>query len=227
MNFSEIWISLALILIAAGLLVVTGLKKQPGIGIIGTVIVIALAYWLRGDPITGLGLAAPENWTRTILLGLAFGIIIQLIAIILIEPLSEKLTNSAHDHSLVENVKGNWKAFLQWMLMVWVMVAFLEEVVFRGFLLTETIKVLGDGTGALIFIIIFSSLVFGFAHGYQQRAGILSTAIIGAMLAGIFVCSDFNLWLAVFTHGFIDTVGIGLIALEKDEAIRKLIRKGT
>ena len=227
MEFLGNWISLTLILLTGAVLAVTGLKKQPGIGIIGTVTIIALTYWLRGEPITDLGLAAPDNWTATILLGLALGIFIQLIAIILIEPLSEKLTNSAHDHSLVENVKGNWKTFLQWILAIWIVVALLEEVIFRGFLVTESVIVLGDSPGALIFIIIFTSLEFGFAHGYQGRAGILSTAIIGAMLACIFIFSDFNLWLAIVTHGFIDTVGIGLIAVDGDKFIQsKLWKKG-
>jgi membrane protease YdiL (CAAX protease family) len=218
-------IGILLVIGASILLVVTGLKKQPGVGIIGTLIILALALWLRGDNLDSLGFSAPDNWVITILLGLLLGIVIQLLAVAFLEPITEKLTNTTHDQSVVENVKGNWKAFLQWMLVVWVLVALLEEGIYRGFLMTETAKVLGDGIGALIVNIIFSSLVFGFSHGYQNRAGIVSTGIIGVVLACIFVFSDFNLWLAIFTHGFIDTVGIGLIAVDGDQAIRRLIWK--
>ena len=220
---SEIIISILLVLGASILLVVTGLKKQPGLGIIGTLIIIALTLWLRGDNLRVLVFGAPDNWLTTILLGLLLGAVIQLLAVAFLEPFTEKITNTTHDQSVVDNVKGNWKAFIQWLLVVWVFVALLEEGVYRGFLMTETVKILGEGTGALIFNVLFTSLVFGFSHGYQNRAGILSTGTIGILLACIFVLSDFNLWLAIFTHGFIDTVGIGLIAVDGDKTIRRII----
>ena len=37
--------------------------------------------------------------------------------------------------------------------------------------------------------------------------------------------SDRSLWLVIFTHGFIDTFGIGLIALGIDERIQDRIWK--
>ncbi|MBN1667498.1 MAG: CPBP family intramembrane metalloprotease [Anaerolineales bacterium] len=223
MAFSPLVVSLLLILFTSGLLVVTGLKKQPGIGVIGAVVVIALALWGRGEGLRAIGFEAPDNWVATVLLGLGLGAAIQLLAIVLIEPLSEKITATRHDHSLLDNVKGNWKALLQWLVLVWLLVAFLEEAVFRGFLMTEVAKVLGTGPWSLAINVIFTSVVFGLAHGYQSRAGILSTGLVGALLAILFVLSDFNLWLAIFTHGFIDTIGISLIASETDQLLRKKV----
>jgi membrane protease YdiL (CAAX protease family) len=225
MLFSDMTISIILVLLASVMLVVTGLKKQPGLGIIGTLIVIGLALWLRGDNLPSLGFSAPDSWPKTILLGLILGLLIQLVSVALIEPLTEKMTGTAHDHSIIDNVKGNWIAFFQWVLVVWVLVAFIEESIFRGFLMTEITKITGKETWALILNILFSSLVFGLSHGYQNRAGIWSTATIGILLAWIFVFSDFNLWLAIFTHGFIDTVGIALIAVDGDKTIRQKIWK--
>ena len=207
------------------MLVVTGLKKQPGLGIIGTLILIGVAIWLRGDTLATLGFSAPENWAATILLGLTLGIVLQLFAVVLIEPSTEKLTNSTHDQSILENVKGDWKAYIQWILLVWIFVALIEEGIYRGFLITETARVIGSGLGALIFNVIFSSMVFGLSHGYQGPAGIWSTGIIGIFLACIFIFCDYNLWLAVFTHGFIDTIGIALIAVDGDQYIRQKLWK--
>jgi membrane protease YdiL (CAAX protease family) len=222
---SETIISILLVLGASAMLVITGLKKQPGLGVIGALILIGLAYWLRGDSLSALGFTPPENWLATVLFGLVLGVVIQLFSIAILEPLSEKLTRSAHDQSLVADVKGNWMALLQWLLVVWVFVGFLEEGVYRGFLMTETAKVIGTGPVALVFSILFSSVVFGFSHGYQNKAGILSTGVIGALLAVIFGLSDFNLWLAIFTHGFIDTAALVLLATGKEEAIPRIFRQ--
>jgi uncharacterized protein len=222
---NEQLLSLLLILIVSIVLIITGLKKQPGIGIVFSLVAIILAYLLRKESLLALGFNLPANWLSTILLGLALGLAIQLLSVALIEPWSERLTHTMHDHSVVENVKGNWKAFIQWMLAVWIIVAILEEGIYRGFLMTETAKVLGTGTWALLVNILFSSVVFGLSHGYQGRSGMLSTGIVGILLGSIFVLSSFNLWIVIFTHGFIDTIGIGLIAIGGDRWIRDQLRK--
>ena len=222
---TAIIISSLSVILTSALLIITGLKKQPGIGVIGAVVIIALALWQRGKGLTSIGLSAPENWWTTVLLALMLGIVIQLLSIVLIEPLSEKLTHSRHDFSILDNVKGNWKALLQWLLMVWILVAFLEEGVYRGFLMSEIKEIVGVGLGAVILNVVFTSIVFGLSHGYQGRSGMLSTGLVGILLAAIFVVNDYNLWLPILTHGFIDTVGISLIAIDGDKRIRDFIWK--
>jgi hypothetical protein len=81
---------------------------------------MGLALWQRGDSLVSLGFGFPPNWVQTILLGLVLGAFIQLISVTLLEPFAEKVTGIPHDHSILSNVKGNWKAFFQWMLVVWV-----------------------------------------------------------------------------------------------------------
>jgi len=218
-------IPILLILIISTILIVTGLKKQPGIGILLAILIIGITIWIRDDNFSNLGLSPPQDWVRTILWGLIFGILIQLAAVAFIEPLSERITKTVHDHDVLKNVKGNWKAFLQWMVVVWIFVVFLEEGIYRGFLMTEVSTLLGKGIWGLAANIIFTSVVFGLSHGYQNRCGIISTGFVGILLGCIFVWSDFNLWLVIFTHGFIDTVGIGLIAINGDKYIRQKVWK--
>jgi uncharacterized protein len=218
---SSAMVSLVLVLAMSVILVATGLQKQPGIGILGVLLIIGLALWLRGEGLVTLGFAPPESWSQTVLLGMVLGIGIQLVGVLVIEPLSEKITGTRHDHSIIENVRGNWRVFLRWLVLVWVFVPVLEEGLYRGFLMTETARVAGTGTLASIVNVFFSSLVFGLSHGYQGRAGIVSTSLVGVFLGVIFVLSGFNLWLAIFTHGFIDTVGIALIAVDGDKYIQR------
>lgn len=225
MENSQLIINVLIILATSILLVVTGLKKQPGIGVIGAVVIIALTLWFRKEGLSTIGFSQPDGWLKTITLGLALGVIIQLVTIVFIEPFSEKITGTTHDHSIVDNVKGSWPAFLQWMLIVWVFVAFLEEGIYRGFLMTEIAKLFGTGGIGISMNILLTAVVFGLSHGYQSRSGIVSTGLIGALLGIIFVASNFNIWLALFVHGFIDTIGIGLIAIDKDKEIRGILWK--
>jgi membrane protease YdiL (CAAX protease family) len=223
MSISSSTIHTVIILVISALLIITGLKKQPGIGILGSIIIILLFLWARGDPLSQIGFAPPQNWFYAILMGLGLGLIIQLLSVILIEPLTEKMMNAKHDHSVIDAVKGNWKVFLQWMLMVWILVAVIEEGIYRGYLMTEIKNLVGVGSIALFINLFYSSIVFGLSHGYQGPSGMLSTGIVGVILGGIFILSDFNLWLVIFTHGFIDTIGIGLIAINGDEYLKRRI----
>ena len=161
MENSQTLYSLLIISVISILLVITGLKKQPGIGVIGAVIVIALTLLVRRDGLQAIGFSRPASWPLSILGGLLLGILIQFTTIIFIEPWSEKITNTTHDHSIVENVKGNWVAFVQWMLLVWVFVALIEEGIYRGFLMTEFAKVFGSGPIALAANILLTAVVFG------------------------------------------------------------------
>lgn len=218
-------ISVLLILVTSALLIITGLKKRPGIGILATIIIISINLWLRGDSLTALGFSLPSNWGATILQGLVYGFAIYLLSAAFIDPLSEKLTKTTHDHSAFDNIIGNWKAFIHLLVMVWIFVAIIEEGVYRGFLMTEVSKIAGTGLGATIFIVIFTSIIFGISHGYQNHCGMWSTGIIGVLLGCVFILSNFNLWVAIFAHGFLDTIALGLIAIDRDKYISQKIWK--
>jgi uncharacterized protein len=217
----DAWLSVVLAIGVSVLLVTSGLRKQPGLGILGALIVIATVVALRGGGLASLGLElAGVAWGRTILSALLLGTLIQVLFVTVVEPLAERLTGVPHDHSVVDGVRGSWRAFGLWMLVVWLIVAPLEETIFRGFLMTEIARILGTGPWAAGLNVVATALVFGLAHGYQGRSGILSTGFAGALLGVVFVASGYDLWLAIFTHGFIDTVGIGLVALGADRAVR-------
>lgn len=214
-------VSLALVLGVSALLVWTGLTKRPGLGVLGALLVVGLTLWLRGEGPVALGFAFPDAWWRTVLVGLGLGVGIQLLSIALVEPWVERLTGVPHDHAVVDGVRGSWRAFALWMLVVWLLVAPLEEIVFRGFLMSETARLLGTSPWATAVNVVLGAVVFGLAHGYQGRSGVLSTGVAGALLGLVFVASGFDLWLAILTHGFIDTVGIALIAVGGDRALRR------
>lgn len=73
-----------------------------------------------------------------------------------------------------------------------------EETVFRGWLLWYL-----DGWMPLWAAVVVSSAVFGLAHVYQGPAGIAKTAVIGLLLALLYLLSG-SLWLPILAHAMVD-----------------------
>lgn len=209
------------LVVVAVLMTESGRRRQPGLGVIGGLGVVAGLIWLGDEPAAAFGLMAPRDWLATAGAAILIGTGIQLLAVMVVEPLSERLTGERHDLSLVESVRSSRMALIQWLVVVWVVVAFVEELIFRGFLLGGLVDELGGGAVAVVTAVIASSVVFGLAHLYQGRAGALSTGMIGAILGVVFVAADRNLWLPILTHGVIDTVGLSLIATGHAERLAR------
>jgi CAAX protease family protein len=84
-----------------------------------------------------------------------------------------------------------------WFLMVSITAGICEEILYRGFLM----RYLADNPWhlQLWIALAIASFAFGMAHGYQGLSGIIGTAIIGGVLALVFVVSG-NLWLPIALH---------------------------
>jgi membrane protease YdiL (CAAX protease family) len=86
---------------------------------------------------------------------------------------------------------------------VWVPLSFTagmcEEFLYRGWLL----QLLGAAFGSVWIGLILSSIVFGFAHSYQGRKGIIGTGVMGIIFGGVFVLSR-SLLPGQLLHAFMD-----------------------
>lgn len=217
-------VSAGILLVVTIVILVSSFKRAPGVGVIAALVIIGLTVWLRGDGLAGLGFFPPESWVNTLLWSIVLGAVIQLLSTLWIEPFSDKLTHSNTDHSAFEHLRGNLKNFLLMLVVVWVVVAFVEEVIFRGYMLGEIAALIGTSTLAVILNLLVSSILFGLAHWYQGKSGVLSTGLVGALLGILFIASGYNLWLPILTHGFIDTVGLFMIFANLDKALKEKVR---
>jgi hypothetical protein len=188
-------------------------------------LIIGWLVWQRPGGLEQLGFSPSDNWPGLILMSFILGCLIAFFSIVLLEPLVERLTGKAHDIRLIDPIRGNVKALLQLLVLVWVLVAFLEEIVFRGFLMTEIAFLIGIDTPELVVNLLFTSILFGIAHSYQGPSGVVSTGIVGVLLGLIFVWAGFNIWPVVLTHGFIDTFSLILVYAKLDDRLKHLIIK--
>jgi membrane protease YdiL (CAAX protease family) len=217
-------LSLIILILVAAVIVFTSFRRVPGIGVIAALVIISLLIWLRGDGLIGLGFFPPENWGMTILWSFLLGVGIQFASTLFLEPFSDWVTRSTTDHSLFDGLRGNLKNFLFLLLTVWVLVAFVEEIIFRGYMMGDIAELIGTSKPALAVNLILTSILFGLAHWYQGKSGALSTGTVGAILGILFIASGFNLWLPILTHGFIDTVGLFLIYVNADKFLKERVK---
>jgi membrane protease YdiL (CAAX protease family) len=100
---------------------------------------------------------------------------------------------------------------------MWVLVAatagFCEELLYRGWLW----RFFGDLTGHLWIAVVLSAVVFGLAHAYQGRAGIISTGILGLLFSVPVLLSN-SLIPTQVMHAGIDLMN-GLILSKAAESL--------
>lgn len=86
---------------------------------------------------------------------------------------------------------------------IWIVVALTagicEEFLYRGWLL----NLFGNALGSVWVGLTVSSIVFGAAHAYQGRNGVIGTSVLGIVFGGVFVLSG-TLVLGQILHAGID-----------------------
>ncbi|HET9056471.1 MAG TPA: CPBP family intramembrane glutamic endopeptidase [Chitinophagaceae bacterium] len=172
------------------------------------VILAFIALKLHKEGVGALGFTKPKSWTKTILISLIVAISMQLLSIYVTEPVIAQLTGKKADLSSFEGIKGNTMLFLIYFGLIWTLAAFGEEISYRGFTLSKIANLLGSSKAAWILGVLITSILFGVAHYYKGLAGMIDSGISGLIFGSLYVLSGRNLWICIFTHGFVDTYGL-------------------
>jgi membrane protease YdiL (CAAX protease family) len=167
-----------------------------------------ISLWLRGIGWRGVGLARPASWRRTLALGAAVGIALQVLSEFVTEPLFTALTHQPVDVSEFKLLVGNVKLLLLYFVVVWTLAAFGEEMTYRGYVLNRAADLAGRRPWSWVAGLLFVTLLFGFGHSYQGLAGMLDTGLHGLLLGALYLASGRNLWVCVIAHGVSDTIAL-------------------
>ena len=176
----------------------------------------------RKARLKSIGFKAPKSWTKTILITAVAGVIIELGFQSIIEPLIEMAVGSKLDLSGLENIKGNIPNYLIMLSLGWIVGGLLEEILFRGFLITRIRTVFSNETLGNVVAILITSIVFGLAHMYQDWSGVIATGLVSVILGIVFIRSKEILWYSILIHGFNNTVGITILYLDAEHAVSHL-----
>jgi hypothetical protein len=209
--------------IGLALLVIISAFPPLGVLIGFAFLILALLLGIRHGSFAEIGFRRPASWVSTLLLGLVIGVGVQLVFSIVVDPLLERLTGAPVDVSALDWMRGHLGNYLIMLTVGWVVGGFLEEMLFRGYLLKRLRLVLGRGIPAVAIAVLLPGIAFGLAHAYQGAAGMLSTGLIGVILGIAFVWSRDQLWVPVLAHGFMNVVGVTLIYLDADKVLHALL----
>lgn len=213
---------LSLAVVMAVLLTVVMALPVVGVLIAFACVLFALAIGLKDGSVGKFGFRRPGSWFQTVIFAFFMGAVIELCFQIFFNPFFESITGEPIDLSAFDPIRGNIAAWALGMLAGWGIGGVLEEMTFRGYLITRLKKLMGENSLSLIAIVMITSIPFGVAHLYQGWAGVLSTGCIAVIFGIIFIKSKYNLWLPILTHGFVNTVGLTLIYLDWDVCLRNM-----
>ena len=189
-----------------------------GLGIPSIAFVLGSAPWLlvaalvsfrvRGPGWRAVGLARPASVPRTIAIGVLVGLGYQVAGTYVVEPLVARLTSGElPDVSQFRGLMGNEALLVFWLTLSWTLAAVVEELAYRGWILTRCVEIGGDSRRAWVAAVLVSSVLFGAVHAYQGLSGMISTGLTGVVFAVTYLATGRNLWTAIIAHGVLDTAG--------------------
>jgi len=171
-----------------------------------------LSLWLRKSGWRDVGLRQPASWPRTIGIGLMAGVANALIALWLIAPAIDFLGGGKEDLSQYASLPGNVPLLIVWILIGWIIGGFVEEMVYRGYLLNRIAGFFGPRAGWAIGLLV-SSAFFALGHLHLGISGIVQTFFEACFWAVLYLVGRRNLWLPIIGHGITNTIAFILMYL--------------
>jgi len=80
----------------------------------------------------GIGLKWYRSWTTTVILGLCCGVVLELFELFVSQPILVRIIGKKADLSQFSDLTGNLKVTALYILIVWIVAAFGEEMIYRA-----------------------------------------------------------------------------------------------
>ncbi|HYN67458.1 MAG TPA: CPBP family intramembrane glutamic endopeptidase [Ornithinibacter sp.] len=126
---------------------------------------------------------------------------------LLVMPVTEHLTGSTQDTSEFAELEGDFPRLLLFIALSWTLAALVEELAFRGYLLTRFTDLIGTSVAARAFSVATIALLFALIHGEQGVTGMV-LVFVDAVFYGVLRYAYGSLWAPVVAHGLSNTVGM-------------------
>jgi membrane protease YdiL (CAAX protease family) len=156
---------------------------------------------LRGLRWRDVGLKLPERWRRIAAIGVGWGIGMWLLEFFVTMPTLRRVLGYWPDLTAFDDIVGNATLLAIYLALNWILAAFGEEMVWRGYALPRAAEFLGTGTRAWILALIVVNVAFGLAHLYQGPSGVIQAIVGGVLLGVIYLATGRNLLAPILAHG--------------------------
>jgi membrane protease YdiL (CAAX protease family) len=174
-----------------------------------------ISLWVRKLRWRDVGLCRFRNWKTTLGLGIAAGLLLESFELFISQPLLVRVLRKQPDLEDFRALTGNLKLTLIFLALAWILAAFGEEMVYRGYLMNRVADLLNRTRRAWIISLIAVHVAFGLAHAYQGLTGIIDEGLSGLLLGLIYLRTGRNLSVPIIAHGIGDSIDFVLIFLGK------------
>lgn len=168
---------------------------------------------LRGVGWRAAGLSLPANWRRLALIGVAVGVAMWLLEFFVTMPVLRQLLGYWPDLTTFNDLVGSLELLAIYLALNWVLAAFGEEMVWRGWALPRVAQFCGTGTRAWVVALVVVNLGFGLAHLYQGPSGIIQATVAGVLLGILYLATGRNLVAPVLAHGISNSIDFTVMYL--------------
>jgi len=178
------------------------------LGLTISLIFLWIASRLRGVSWSNFGLVRPKSWFRTMLKSLGIALAVFLTVKLIINPIMSAIPNAGfQDLSRFDYLNGDLPNLIIMLVNIWITAAFLEEFLFRGYLINRLIDLLGSQTKlAWVIAAVGQAVIFGLVHAYQSPIGMFKVGLIGLVFGLSYRIVGRNLWPLILAHGLIDSL---------------------
>jgi membrane protease YdiL (CAAX protease family) len=153
---------------------------------------------LGGQRLSDVGLARPKSVVQSAVIGAAAAALVFAVVEVL-----NRIGVMHRDLSEVASLKNNLPVLIAWVAMVVLVSGFVEEFVYRGFVMDRISKIFGGSRGAWAAAFIGQAVIFGLAHAYGSLQLELFAGVFALLYAGLYLWQG-NLWAAIAAHGLYD-----------------------
>ena len=202
---------LAILIILGGNLIIAPLSA----------VLVLIWVKLSGTPWREIGYVRPRSWTKTILIGIVFGVALKFTLKALVMPLfGAPPVNQAYRF-----VTGN-NAVIPWMLYASIVTAgFGEETFYRGWMFERLGKLLGQSLAAKISIILITTILFASVHYPEQGLPGAEQAFCTGLVFGSIFAITGQIFLLMIAHAAFDLAALWIIYYGLETQIAHLIFK--
>ncbi|HRE13522.1 MAG TPA: type II CAAX endopeptidase family protein [Usitatibacteraceae bacterium] len=160
-----------------------------------------------GGSWSDFGLRRPDN------LALALGATIALYGLVWLVsryavPVIAGLFTVTPSPPFLAYIRGSAVAFAGWIAISWIVGGFMEELLFRGYLMQRVAKAAGGGVAGHAAGAIAQAVLFGLLHLHQGAFGFFFAGTIALLYGAAFHLLGRNLWPLILVHGAWNSIAV-------------------
>jgi membrane protease YdiL (CAAX protease family) len=178
------------------------------LGLIISLVFLWVTTKLRGASWGDFSLTRPKSWFRTLLISFGVALAVLVTVIFVINPIMNAIPNiPPQDLSRFHFLAGSLPNLIIQIVLVWITAGFLEEFLFRGYLMNRLIDLLGKETKITwVIALVGQAVIFGLVHSQQGLGGMFKVGVIGLAFGISYLAVGRNLWPLILAHGLIDSL---------------------